>query len=71
LLVRHFWTLSVWEDEALLMEFVRNEPHRAIMMRLRRHMGNRDFVRWKLSGSAVPPSWRESLKRLSSIKGAG
>jgi hypothetical protein len=70
-LATHFWTLSVWEDEAALMKFVRNEPHREIMMRLRRHMGSSDFVRWEINGSAVPPSWQEALKRLPSNKIAG
>jgi len=66
-----FWTLSIWEDEAAPMEFVRNEPHQAAVMSLRPHMGNSAFVLWQLSGSAVPPSWREALKRLPSNKVAG
>src|SRR5256886_10823783 len=46
-LFRHrFWTLSVWEDNAALTAFVRNEPHRMTMGALGPHMDATAFVRW-------------------------
>ena len=58
-----FWTLSVWKDEHTLMEFVRTGVHKQTMEGLRGHLGATKFVKWKMSGSAVPPSWEESLGR--------
>ena len=34
---RHFWTLSVWEDDKALMDFVRTTPHAQVMKNLRGH----------------------------------
>ncbi len=59
-----FWTLSVWEDEDALMEFVRAGAHRQTMVGLRGHLGKTKFVKWNIPGSAVPPTLEESLKRL-------
>jgi hypothetical protein len=63
LLRREFWTLSVWEDENALMEFVHSLPHSHVMVALSPHMGKTNFVRWKISGSVVPPTWEEALRR--------
>jgi hypothetical protein len=60
--VKRFWTLSVWEDEVALTNFVHKQPHREAMMILRRYMGGTDFVRWKILGSAIPPSWLEAME---------
>ena len=59
-----FWTLSVWEDEQALMEFVRRLPHGKAMVALIPHMGQTKFVRWRMRGSEVPPGWEEGLRRL-------
>jgi hypothetical protein len=55
--------LSVWEDEGALMEFVRSGVHEETMTGLRGHLGETEFVKWNIPGSAVPPTWEESLKR--------
>ncbi len=62
LLKLNFWTLSVWEDEAALMDFVYRLPHGEIMQNLAPHMGQTKFVRWKLKGTEVPPSWDDADK---------
>src|SRR2546430_3525861 len=60
LLGKKAWTLSVWEDEHALNEFVRKSPHVDTIRRVR--LGEaRKFVRWKLLGSEVPPKWEEAL----------
>ncbi len=66
---RDFWTLSVWESEEALREFVRAEPHGGVMRSLVPHMGPTKFVRWKAQGSQVPPSWGEADRRMSAEEG--
>ena len=63
LAAKHFWTLSVWEDEAALRGFVHAEPHARTMAALAPHMGETRFVRWTLKGSELPLSWEDALKR--------
>ncbi len=60
-----FWTLSVWEDEKSLMEFVIKRPHGEIMADLAPHMGETKFVRWMIKGEALPLDWNEAKKRMS------
>lgn len=62
---RTFWTLSVWQDQQSLMDFVRQIPHSRIMQSLAPHMGKTQFVQWKLAASAIPPAWKEAIARLS------
>ena len=64
-LSRKFWTLSVWESERALMDFVRNVPHGDVMESLAAHMGATKFTRWKLPGSALPPYWDDAIRRES------
>lgn len=47
---RDFWTLSVWEGEESLAEFVRRNPHGDVMSALEREMGKTNFVRWDRAG---------------------
>jgi hypothetical protein len=63
IVAKRFWTLSVWEDEVALMEFVHKHPHNEGMMVLRRYMGGTAFVRWSIKGCTVPPSWAEAMER--------
>ena len=65
LLGKNSWTLSVWEDEAALSEFVRKAPHADTMRNLRSQLTDaRRFVRWKVAGSDLPPRWDDALKRI-------
>src|SRR5215210_2679300 len=57
LLSRRFWTLSVWEDEAALMDFVYHLPHSEVMQSLAPHMAPTKFSQWKIKGSELPPRW--------------
>ena len=58
-----FWTLSVWQDERHLAEFVRAIPHRDVMRALEGHMGQTQFIRWQIRGEEVPPRWSDALAR--------
>jgi quinol monooxygenase YgiN len=63
ILQRQFWTLSVWEDEAALQQFVVAYPHSHVMRALQEKMGQTCFVRWRIWGSEFPPRWQEALTR--------
>jgi hypothetical protein len=67
-LSRQFWTLSVWESERALMEFVAKVPHGKIMKALAPHMGATAFSRWKILGSGIPPRWEDAIRR--SVQGS-
>jgi len=58
-----FWTLSVWENELALQAFVHASPHVEAMRVLIPHMGPTRFVRWTVSGTGLPISWDEALRR--------
>jgi hypothetical protein len=60
---RNFWTLSVWENEKALMEFVAKAPHGEAMKAMIPQMGPSITTRWKVNGSALPVSWEEAMKR--------
>ena len=62
---RQFWTLSVWEGEAALHQFVVENPHGQVMTALREKMGQTRFVRWNTRGSEFPLRWREAFARRS------
>lgn len=61
---REFWTLSVWEDGESLMRFVERNPHGRVMTDLMPHMGQTEFIRWKVDGASVPPDWEEAKRRM-------
>jgi hypothetical protein len=63
LMARRFWTLSVWQDEASLHDFVHAQPHARTMTAVAPHMGATRFVRWTIRGAEMPPSWEDALKR--------
>jgi heme-degrading monooxygenase HmoA len=53
-----FWTLSAWEDEAAMKEFVRSEPHLGAMrdLRARGAVASAEFRSW-VDDAAVLPDW--------------
>ena len=61
-LSRRFWTLSAWENEERLSEFVRETPHRDAMS-LSRSLSGFKTTRFSVAGSSVPPSWDNALAR--------
>jgi hypothetical protein len=60
---KRFWTLSAWEDDGALTEFVRSGRHAATMIDLAPRIGATRFVRWTLPGTALPPTWDDALRR--------
>lgn len=65
LLKKEFLTLSVWEDENTLADFVKSGTHRETMSGLIGHLSEPKFVRWKIPGSKLPPSWQEAVEYLN------
>jgi hypothetical protein len=62
-LSRNFWTLSAWEDQKTLMDFVAKIPHDEAMRAMAPHMGQAKFTQWKVVGSALPLRWHEAMQR--------
>jgi hypothetical protein len=61
---RQFWTLSVWDSDQALMDFVIKVPHGEAMKMIAPHMGETNFARWKLLGSDFPPKWNDAIARM-------
>jgi len=60
---RNFWTLSAWEDEKALMDFVAKIPHGQAMKDLLPQMGPTKFTRWNVPGSELPLKWEDAMQR--------
>jgi quinol monooxygenase YgiN len=63
LMAKRFWTLSAWQDEASLHDFVDTRPHAQAMVALRPHMGATRFIRWTAEASQLPLDWGDALRR--------
>jgi heme-degrading monooxygenase HmoA len=63
-LTKRFWTLSVWESEEALRNFVHSPPHVTVMAEIRPRMGETKFTYWQVRGSELPLKWDEGLRRL-------
>jgi len=63
MLRKRFFTLSVWEDQQALMDFVEEIPHSEIMQKLKPHMGKTKFVQWKVRAPEIPIQWKSALTR--------
>ena len=63
MLSRNFWTLSVWEHQKALTEFVATIPHGEAMRAMTPLMGPTKFTQWKVVGSSLPLSWNEAMQR--------
>jgi hypothetical protein len=64
LMLKRFWTLSVWEDQQSLMDFVREIPHSRIMQELAPHMEKTQFTRWNVRASEIPIPWATAQQHL-------
>jgi hypothetical protein len=62
---RKFWTLSVWEDQQSLNNFVRQIPHSQIMQSMAPHMGKSQFAQWSVTAAEIPLDWPSAKARLN------
>ena len=56
-----YWTLSVWEGDRALMEFVASEPHKSSMSAF--DDSDLRFTRWNIAGADIPPRWDDAMRR--------
>ncbi|MGC2332074.1 MAG: hypothetical protein WA581_11510 [Candidatus Acidiferrales bacterium] len=54
---KRFWTVSVWEDQQALRDFVEQIPHSRIMQELAPHMDKTGFAEWTVRASEIPVPW--------------
>ncbi len=64
LMLKRFWTLSVWDDRQSLMDFVGQIPHSRIMQELASHMDKTGFAEWTVRASEIPIPWAAALPHL-------
>ncbi|HWZ97664.1 MAG TPA: DUF3291 domain-containing protein [Candidatus Dormibacteraeota bacterium] len=62
---RKFWTLSVWENQQSLNNFVRQIPHSQVMQALAPHMGKSQFAQWFVTAAEIPLDWAVAKSRLA------
>ena len=65
-LARNYWTLSVWNDNTALREFMRTPPHVQVMTSLKPYMGPTKFVTRTISAADGRPSMAGALEHLAS-----
>ncbi len=63
---RKFCTLSVWEDQQSLDNFVRQIPHSQIMQAMAPHLGKSQFAQWTVTAAEIPLGWPAAKARLES-----
>jgi len=64
-LARDYWTLSVWNDDTALRQFMRTPPHVQVMTSLKPFMGPTKFVTWTVTASDGRPSMAAALEHLA------
>ncbi len=60
-LSRRYWTISAWESEQELGQFVSTMPHAGVRKNMSGAMGPTKFVSWTVSGKSLPLDWVEAL----------
>ena len=65
-LARDYRTLSVWNDNTALREFMRTPPYAQVMTSLKPHMGPTKFVTRTISAADGRPSMAGALDHLAS-----
>jgi Domain of unknown function (DUF3291) len=62
-LARTFWTLSAWQDDQALREFVMKRPHLDAMKEMEPYMNPARFLRWRVTGNELPLRWADAVRR--------
>jgi len=62
---RDYWTLSVWNDQGALRQFMRTPPHMQLMTSLRPYMGPTKFVTWTITAADGVPRMPDALAHLA------
>jgi uncharacterized protein DUF3291 len=66
-----FWTLSAWTDEAALHAFIRTDPHRSIMRRIRPWTMDPQVRQWSVPADQLSRArlWAEARERIEFAAG--
>lgn len=68
---RTFWTLSTWNDETAIVEFMRSEVHGAVMVKYRDRMAGSHFHTWTaIDQTTHKPSWADAQQRYETTQGS-
>jgi hypothetical protein len=60
---RHFWTCSIWRDDAAIASFTRMQPHATAVERFKDWAGvGAAFARWQTPSPIL--DWDEAFRRL-------
>lgn len=60
-----WWTMSVWEDEASMMEFVASGPHLLAMTEISDVSAAAEATRLEVTADELPLDWDDALDRLN------
>ena len=58
-------TISVWENQQALNNFVCQAPHSKIMQSLAPDMGKTQFAQWSVTSQEIPLHWSSAKARLN------
>src|ERR1700680_2325863 len=61
IIAHRFWTLSAWESQKDISNFVVKIPHLKVMQDLKNDMGQTKFSKWPVMGSSLPVDWDEAM----------
>jgi quinol monooxygenase YgiN len=63
---RDNWTMSLWESEAAMLDFMAGGAHVDAMASAGEILEDSAFTHWTTAPDRLPPDWEESLTRLES-----
>ncbi|HVL04769.1 MAG TPA: hypothetical protein VM388_02195 [Acidimicrobiales bacterium] len=64
LLGKTFWTVSAWTSQAVIEEFVGQDPHASSMAAIRPNMQRPAFLFWTVAAEDLPIRWGDVRSRM-------
>ncbi len=58
------WTMSVWEDEGALAQFIYSADHSVAVDRSKNYSWNARFVQFEVAATEIPVSWDRVVEEL-------
>ncbi len=65
---RRYRTISLWESDADVDAYARSGDHHELVRSLADELEGVRTTRWRVSGDAGRPTWRDALERLSATR---
>ena len=63
-----FWTLTTWDNEGILRDFVLSGIHKEVMKRTRYFSDDFETTNWIIDNGAPAPDWHNAENRLLNKK---